>query len=136
MTTSLPWMRAGNWASARAAGPFTTWPVVRKREPWHGQSSVAPGDVGRATVHDSCVQTRETATTSVCDTRVTAIGVCSPPTRFADALAVSPTPISGIRISLAIGGGVEGVDGELGDEPPPPQPVKVPATVAPVVTTK
>jgi len=35
-----------------------------------------------------------------------------------------------------MGGGVTGVDGELGEPPPPPQPVKLEATVAPVAKTK
>src|SRR5574341_2439848 len=129
-------MRAGNENRLRVAGPFTTAPEVRKREPWHGQSRVAPDEAGRLTVQPSCVHTREIATTSVGDTRVTASGVCSPPTRLAKALTVSPTPMSGTRISPVIGGGVDGVEGELGEEPPPPQPANVPATVAPVVTTK
>jgi hypothetical protein len=81
------------------------------------------------------VHTRETATTWVCDVRVTAIGVMSPPTRLAEAPTVSPTPMSGTRISPVIGGGVTGAEGELG-EPPPPQPVKLEATVAPVASTK
>lgn len=135
MITSFPEMRAGNENRFRAAGPFTTWPLVLKREPWHGQSSVAPEDTGRLTVQASCVQMRETATTSVWDSRVTAIGVCSPPTRLAEAPTVSPTPISGTRISPVMGGGVTGAEGELG-EPPPPQPANVEATVALVVKTK
>ena len=34
ITTSLPSIRAGKLESARAAGPFTTWPVLVKRKPW------------------------------------------------------------------------------------------------------
>jgi hypothetical protein len=45
--------------------------------------------------------------------------------------------MSGTRISPVIGGGVTGALGELGDEePPPPQPLIVDATVAPVAKTK
>jgi hypothetical protein len=43
--------------------------------------------------------------------------------------------MSGTRISPLIVGGEGGAAGEVG-EPPPPHPVSVPATVAPVVTTK
>jgi len=58
-------------------GPFTTWPAVVKREPWHGQSRLAPGALGSATVQPWCVQMRDTATTSVCEIRVTVSGVLS-----------------------------------------------------------
>ncbi len=42
-----------NVRSERAAGPFTTPPLVLKREPWHGQTNVVPENP--VTVHPSCV---------------------------------------------------------------------------------
>ena len=86
-------MRAGNEGSGRAAGPFTTVPAVVKREPWHGQSSVCRARPGRATVHPSWVQVRETATTLVAETRVTARDR-SP----SNSARVSPTAGNGVRM--------------------------------------
>jgi hypothetical protein len=54
---------------------------------------------------------------------------------LAKAGTVSPTLMSGTRISPLIVGGVGGDTGAVG-EPPPPQPVSVEATVAPVVTRR
>lgn len=42
-----------NVRSARDAGPFTTPPLVLKREPWHGQTNVDPE--APVIVHPSCV---------------------------------------------------------------------------------
>ena len=67
-----PSTRAEKSGSGRVAGPLTSVPLLWKREPWQGQSRVAPGAEGSSTVQPWCVQVRDTATTLVSLSRVTA----------------------------------------------------------------
>src|SRR5580765_5590511 len=118
-------MRAGNDGSGRVAGPLTTAPAVVNREPWQGQSRLRSGGSGSSTVHPSCVQVRETATTEVADVRVTARARSE-----SNSARVSPTAGSGTRIVRGAAGG--GVSGPL---TPPEPPQAAPVAAAPAART-
>jgi hypothetical protein len=110
-----------NERSGAFAGPFTTRPVVEKREPWHGHTKFELSNP--VIVHVSCVQTVVNALKFSCPVRATRNAprelrtVAAPPT-LANGDAESICTWTAVPLMLPFI--VVSCGTLLGPEPPPP----------------